>query len=225
MYPLPSLAKMAYYACNNIERDKFDLLDTPDVSVRNCCEALFELFKVDKKQDEHNDRRTMFRRSRFAINDDTFKHICEKAAFNGHIGCLKLAHEIGVPWDTVPGWTGFRGKACDLAAGSGNLECLRYASVNGCRWDGDTCSSAASNGHLECLKYARENGCPWDKRTCMNAAYHDQFECLVYAYEGGCKWEVSTFCFRSRYSQSICAEYAREIRSRERFVSSTIEFK
>ncbi|XP_029347364.1 uncharacterized protein LOC115034456, partial [Acyrthosiphon pisum] len=193
MYKLPSLAKMAYYACDNIDRDKFDLLDAPDVDMRNCCESLLELFKVDKDQDERNDRQTMFRRSRFAVNDDNiFKHICEKAAFNGHIDCLKLAHEIGVPWDTVPGLADFRGKACDLAAKAGNLECLRYAFENGCPWDEETCSNAALNGHLECLTYAWENGCPWDEQTCNSAALNGHLDCLKYARENGCPWYEKT---------------------------------
>ncbi|CAI6359755.1 unnamed protein product [Macrosiphum euphorbiae] len=103
-------------------------MDTPDIDMKNCCESLLELLKIDKSQDEHNDRQTMFRRSQFAIKDDRFKHICEKAAFNGHIECMKLAHEIGVPWDTVRGTTG-------------------YVSAReiGCHWNKYTSTTAASN--------------------------------------------------------------------------------
>ena len=42
---------------------------------------------------------------------------------NGHLECLKYAHENGCPWDWI-----------DLfyAAQSGHLECLKYAHENGC---------------------------------------------------------------------------------------------
>jgi len=120
MYELPSLLKTAYYACNKVERIKFDLLEAPDVDIRNCCESLFEILKIDKNLNDGNGRQTMFSRSQFPINDQRFKNICEKTALHGHMDCLKLAHEVGVPWDSIPGWDG--GTACDMAAQSGNLE-------------------------------------------------------------------------------------------------------
>lgn len=112
-YELPSLLKTAYYACNKFERDKYDLLDVPDINMRYCCELLFEIFKIDKNRNAFNDRQTMFSRSLIAINDKRFKTICEEAAFHGHNNCLKLAHEIGVPWDD---------KVCDRAAKPGYLD-------------------------------------------------------------------------------------------------------
>ena len=76
---------------------------------------------------------------------------CSNAAKNGHIECLKYAHENRCPWDEQTCWE---------AAESGSLECLKYSHENGCPWDEMTCSNAAKKGHVECLRYACENGCP-----------------------------------------------------------------
>jgi len=154
MYGLPSLLKTAYYACN-----KFDL-EALEVDIQNYCESLFDIIKIDKNQNEVNDRQTMFSRSKFPINHQRFKNICEKAALHEHIDCLRLAHEVGVPW----GWDG--GKVGDIAAKSGNLECLRYSSENGCPWDESAYIEAAFNSHMDCLVYALENGCPLDEFKC-----------------------------------------------------------
>ena len=63
---------------------------------------------------------------------------------NGHLECLKYAHENGCPWDR---WT------CERAAKNAHLECLKYAHENGCSSDERACWNAALNGHLEFLKY------------------------------------------------------------------------
>ena len=57
---------------------------------------------------------------------------CSNAAKNGHLECLKYAHENGCPWD---------GETCYNAAQNGHLECLKYAHENldPCPWDKHTC--------------------------------------------------------------------------------------
>lgn len=45
------------------------------------------------------------------------------AAMNGHLDCLKYAHENGCPWDS---------QTTALAAEYGHLDCLEYARKNGC---------------------------------------------------------------------------------------------
>ena len=45
------------------------------------------------------------------------EYTCSEAAKNGHLECLKYAHENGCPWDQ---WT------CRQAAENGHLECLKY---------------------------------------------------------------------------------------------------
>ena len=80
---------------------------------------------------------------------------CLFAALNGHLDCLRYAHENGCPWDK---------RTCDNAAYYGHLECLKYAHENGCPWDEETCEEAAKYGHLECLKYACARKCPGSDR-------------------------------------------------------------
>ena len=73
---------------------------------------------------------------------------------NGHLDCLKYAHENGCQQNE---------ETCAYAALYGYLDCLKYLHENGCRWNDWTCEFAARNGHLDCLKYAYENGCLCDK--------------------------------------------------------------
>jgi hypothetical protein len=94
------------------------------------------------------------------------------AAAEGHLDCLRAAHQDGCSWNE---------RTCHSAAGSGHLDCLRYAHENDCRWDEWTCKYAAEYGHLDCLRYAHENGCPWDEDTCESAARYGYLDCERYA--------------------------------------------
>ncbi|CAI6346374.1 unnamed protein product [Macrosiphum euphorbiae] len=206
-YQVPSLLKTAYYACNQIDRDRFDSLDVPDVDLRSCCESLFEILKIPKSQNEDSDRRTMILRSHFSFTDKIYK-TCEEAESHGHINCLKLAREIGLPWDE---WSRVPSdKPCDRTARLGYLECLKYARENGCFWDEETCRYAAENGHMDCLVYARENGCPWDEKTCSSAAENGHMDCLVYARENGCPWDERTCSNAAENGHLDCLVYARK---------------
>ena len=109
-------------------------------------------------ENDEMQRTTRKRRERREKNDEKRTNGCENgcdtcfyAASNGHLECLKYAHEHGCPWDE---------KTCMDAADGGHLDCLKYAHENGCPWNTSTCSFAAKNGHLECLKYACAHGCP-----------------------------------------------------------------
>ena len=134
-------------------------------------------------ENDEMQRTTRKRRERREKNDEKRTNGCENgcdtclhAASNGHLECLKYAHEHGCPWDEL---------TCIAAAVNGQLDCLRYARKNGCPWDEKTCEGAAKYGHLECLKYAREHGCPWDELTCRGAAEKGHLECLKYACAHG----------------------------------------
>ena len=107
-----------------------------------------------------------------------------EAAENGHLDCLKYAHENGCPWDR---------RTTYYSAENGHLDCLKYAHENRCPWDRRTTSWAAINDNLDCLKYAHENGCPWDKWTTMAAAENSHFghlDCLRYLIENGCPYDT-----------------------------------
>ncbi|CAI6353180.1 unnamed protein product [Macrosiphum euphorbiae] len=182
----PSLLKTAYYACSNIERNKFDLLEVPDVDMQNCCRALFEIIEINKKLngDNNTNRQTLYSslnlryEEKYKTNlNDKFKNICSEAATHNHMDCLKLAHEIGIGWGD--------GQACTNAAETGNLECLKYARENGCDWDVWTCAFASDSGHLECLMYARENGCPWDGMSYILAKSNGHSACMKYVLKDG----------------------------------------
>ena len=109
-------------------------------------------------ENDEMQRTTRKRRERREKNDEKRTNGCENgcdtcwsAAKNGHLECLKYAHERGCDWDR---WT------CFYAAKNGHLECLKYAHEHGCPWDELTCRGAAEKGHLECLKYACAHGFP-----------------------------------------------------------------
>ena len=130
-------------------------------------------------ENDEMQRTTRKRRERREKNDEKRTNDCENgcdtcanAAENGHLECLKYAHEHGCPWNE---------ETCSFAAMHGHLECLKYARERGCPWDVWTCRDAAWKGHLECLKYAREHRCPWDKDECIDAALaYGNTACLTY---------------------------------------------
>jgi hypothetical protein len=65
------------------------------------------------------------------------------AAGNGHLDCLKYAHENGCIWDEDTCWQ---------AAFSGNLDCLKYAIENNCPYDKQECINRAKNNE-EIINY------------------------------------------------------------------------
>jgi hypothetical protein len=71
---------------------------------------------------------------------------------NGHLACLKYAHEHQCPWNEL---------TCMMAAFGGHLECLKYAYENGCPWSIRVCQAADATAQLWCLRYAHENGCEY----------------------------------------------------------------
>ena len=119
---------------------------------------------------------------------------CYSAASNGHIECLRYAHENGCPWDEA---------TCSDAAWNGHIECLRYARENGCPWDDGTCASAAWSGRIECLRYAHEHGCPWNAATSRFAALNGHIECLRYARDNGCPITPERADVLKRYEDAV----------------------
>ena len=103
-------------------------------------------------------RTTRKRRERREKNDEKRTNGCENgcdtcfyAASNGHLECLKYAHERGCDWSDL---------TCESAASNGHLECLKYAHEHGCPWDELTCGAAAYVNEIECLRYAQDHGAP-----------------------------------------------------------------
>ena len=105
--------------------------------MEKCCENI----------DKYNSTRVWYR--------NTTLH----ASKNGHLDCLKYAHENGCPWHTYT--TAF--SACN-----GHLDCLKYAHENDCLLHKNTTLHASKNGHLDCLKYIHENVCPLNEQTTLS---------------------------------------------------------
>ena len=63
---------------------------------------------------------------KFTLFDKLEINWCELAATNGHLECLKYAHENGCPWNSG---------TCKFAAENSHLECLKYAHENGCPYN------------------------------------------------------------------------------------------
>ena len=123
------------------------------------------------------------------------------AARNGHLDCLKYAHENECPWDP---------KTTLRASMYGHLDCLKYAHENGCPWNEETTSHASISGQLDCLKYAHKNGCLWDKYTTKYAALYGYLDCLKYAHENGCPWDEDTTLNASRNGHLDCLIYSHD---------------
>lgn len=116
----------------------------------------------------------------FSCGCPRHKDICEAAAQNGQLRCLKLAYENHCPLSDA---------ICVLAATKGSLACLRFGYTHGCAMTPEVCAVSAACGSIECLMFARNQGAPWDEYTMFNAYYSQEGEankCLQYAREQDC---------------------------------------
>lgn len=188
-----TLAKLAYYSCDDDEREWYDTeLEADHIDLQSCCDKL-----MSSGRDGHH--------RRYRGDIDT---TCSTAATNGHLDCLRFARKTGCPWDK---------QTCAKTTGGGHLDCLEYAHVKGCEWDERTCVEAAGGGHLMCLKYAHVKGCPWTNadtwtegsmrdhldhcgcdgcpqytNTCIVAAKGGHLHCFEYALRNGCPCDEET---------------------------------
>ena len=95
-------------------------------------------------------------------------YTCIYAASNGHLDCLKYAHENGCPF------------LLDINICDSDVNNFIYR--DDIFYD-NSCLAAAENGHLDCLIYAHESGCPLDENTFKKAAFNGHIDCLKYLYE------------------------------------------
>ena len=119
---------------------------------------------------------------------------------DGRLETLKIARELGYPWNTY---------TSDLAVRYCTVDVMAYLHENGCPWDERACASAAAQGHLEMLKYLFDHGCPWDEIACADAAYIGHLECLKFLHEHGCPWDGLTIQDARDTGHIDCLEYAR----------------
>ncbi len=154
------------------------------------------------------------------------------AAANGHLDCLRYAHENGCPWHRETTAT-----ACclesnmDASTVQGLRELLdsygstieQYSSCPSC-WlhnRGLSCNKnvkcvskdtavAATYGRIECLEYAYRHNLPWHHQTTAGAAANGNLDCLKYAYQNGCPWSPDTTMYAAGNGRLDCLRYAHE---------------
>ncbi|KAL4085434.1 hypothetical protein QTP88_027293 [Uroleucon formosanum] len=217
-YIVPSLLKSAYHACNKIKRNKYDELDLPDVNFKICCQSIFQIIKLNTESgcfDSLGDRRSMYHKVLPVVYKKLIKNICEKAAFHGHIDCLKISREIGVPWYDS---SQEDQSECEPAEFHRLMYSKSYIAghklgvsfYDSSRWAQSACDQAAVSGKLDCLIYAHENGSQWNIFTCCVAAAEGNLECLRYAHENGCPWNIKTCIAAASGGHLDCLKYAHE---------------
>ena len=131
----------------------------------------------------------------FKVSGTWNKRTTLSAAIDGHLGCMKYAHENGCNWYIY---------TSPYAAIHGHLDCLKYAIENGCPHHILTAKGAARHGHLDCLKYAHENGCPLDKTLISLLTRYGHLDCIKYAIENGCPFDQEIMLSNlNRYSSKI----------------------
>lgn len=191
-----SLSKMAFIAMGKENQNLYRRYVRVQVDVQSCCLGVYNVVQIMNRS--QRDGPTVADTAH--TFEDGFGFVCAEAASNGHLDCLIMAHEFGIPWDK---------DTTRAAAAAGSLDCLQYAHEHGCPWDKATCAEAAA-GQLECLRYARENGCPWDSRTCERAAFDGHLQCLKYARDGGCPWDEHTCQLAASNGNLDCLSFARD---------------
>jgi len=133
-----SLTKIAYYLCSAAEKRRYDKLsNSRKIDLKSCCGDLILGRTVNAMI------------------------VCAKAAYNGHLDCLKHARSFKCRWDV---------RTPIAACKSGQLECLKWAFENGCEWTEEVTWTAVVSNQLDCLKYALENNCPINVSSCYKVA-------------------------------------------------------
>ena len=119
---------------------------------------------------------------KYCLENDcpTSSTVCERAAEDGQLECLKYLHEEAkAPWDFL---------TANWAAENGHLHILEYLVERKYdEYNEDACWFAANNGHLDCLKYLHETAkWPWDEDAVQQAHVNNQTECVQYLLDNDC---------------------------------------
>ena len=177
---------------------------------------------------------------KYCLENDcpTSSIVCERAAEDGQLECLKYLHEVaGVEWEgqkkggslaaaaaknghlhilkylvekdyDIP-----RPRACDEAAENGHLECLKYLREEAkAPWDWETAAFAAKNGHLHILEYLVERKYDeYEEDVCLFAAQYGHLDCLKYLHETAkAPWDYWAVRWAHENNQTECVQYLLE---------------
>jgi len=151
------------------------------------------------------------------LNDNVYHYyitVCEYAAINGKLECLKYLYENGCPYNESKLYNcaarhleclkylhnmglkpNERTYICVLDSSSNinnRLEIIKFLYINGCPWDENVTKKAAELGSLDCLRYLCENGCPYNKEAMDHAAFWGHLNCIKYLHSIGCPWDKKT---------------------------------
>jgi hypothetical protein len=124
------------------------------------------------------------------FRNDNIWYSTTLAAKNGHLDCLRYAHENGCEMSHL---------ITVEAAANGHLDCLQYAHSQGCEMSHLITAEAAENGHLDCLQYAHENGCILGVWSAPCAAENGHIECFKYCFQ---KWWDNQHFWKIEYDLS-----------------------
>ena len=142
----------------------------------------------------------------------TSSNMCERAAEEGHLECLKYLHEVAkVDWE---GKSKSKGTVAVAAARQGHLHILKYLAEKDYNIPKPkACEEAAKNGHLECLKHLREvNKAAWDKSVGEHAAEKADLHILRYLYEARYPYFKASACAKAAENGHLeCLKYLHEV--------------
>ncbi len=162
------------------------------------------------------------------------KHLCNEAAWGGHLEALQWLRENKCRWNAVEAahhaaeaghvhvleWmlreASARGapapldeKTCAFAAWGGQLATLQWLRRRGTPWKRWTCSYAAARGQLEVLQWARAEGCEWNGRTTSRAALGGHLEVLRWCRDNGAPFSAKTCSEAARGGHAHCLRWLR----------------
>lgn len=105
--------------------------------------------------------------------------VCEVAAGNNNLKCLKLARKYGCAWD----------ERTTNKAAQYSFDCFKYAIKYGCPCYDDICSTIAVRGNLNMLIWAYLHGFSLSVYAAMEAAVNRHKNVLKWLVEHGCPYE------------------------------------
>lgn len=129
----------------------------------------------------------------------------EQAVCDGHLDCLRKAHQDGCPLTVFCLECAIRNKALSREI---RMEMIDYLLKNHAQKNSYLYVTAVNMGDLEVVKLLHRFQVPWDERAPWNAAIHNRYDILVYLFSNGCPWDGRVVVSAQRRGHLKCLEYA-----------------